>query len=268
MSPRPDAAVLALDQGTTGSTAFVFGPERRGPRPRLLRDHAALPDAGLGRARRRGDLGVSARRVVAEALAAAGIGARRARGHRHHEPARDHRGVGPQDRQAGPPRDRLAGAAAPPTICDGAQASGARGARPRAAPGSCSTPTSRAPRSRGSSTTCPALRARAERGELAFGTIDSWLIWKLTGGAVHVTDSTNASRTLLFNIRTRRWDDGALRAARRARRAMLPEVRPSAGRLRRTTVPGPARRGGARSPASPATSRPRSSARAASSRAW
>jgi len=53
-------------------------------------------------------------------------------------------------------------------------------------------------------------RARADR--LAFGTIDSWLIWKLTGGRVHVTDYTNASRTLLFNIRERRWDDDLLRA--------------------------------------------------------
>ena len=53
---RPDAVVLALDQGTTGSTALVFGPRRRGPRPRLRRDHAALPAAGLGGARRRGDL--------------------------------------------------------------------------------------------------------------------------------------------------------------------------------------------------------------------
>ncbi len=71
-------------------------------------------------------------------------------------------------------------------------------------------------------------RARAERGELAFGTIDSWLMWKLTGGASHVTDYTNASRTMLFNIRTLRWDDRLCRLLR-VPKAMLPEVRASAG---------------------------------------
>src|SRR3982751_4903486 len=53
----------------------------------------------------------------------------------------------------------------------------------------------------------PGARARAVRGELAFGTIDSWLIWQLTGGAVHATDASNASRTLLFDIARGDWDD-------------------------------------------------------------
>jgi sugar (pentulose or hexulose) kinase len=52
-------------------------------------------------------------------------------------------------------------------------------------------------------------RKRAEAGELCFGTIDSWLIYKLTGGKVHATDATNASRTLLFNIHTQTWDERA-----------------------------------------------------------
>ncbi len=56
----------------------------------------------------------------------------------------------------------------------------------------------------------PGARARAEAGELAFGTIDSWLAWKLTGGALHVTDASNASRTLLYNIHTGAWDDELL----------------------------------------------------------
>ena len=55
------------------------------------------------------------------------------------------------------------------------------------------------------------VRRRAEAGELAFGTVDTWLIWKLTGGAVHATDPSNASRTLLFNIHTGRWDEEMLR---------------------------------------------------------
>ena len=56
-------------------------------------------------------------------------------------------------------------------------------------------------------------RARAESGKLAFGTIDSWLIWKLTGGATHVTDPSNASRTMLFDIHAGDWDDELLTSA-------------------------------------------------------
>lgn len=56
----------------------------------------------------------------------------------------------------------------------------------------------------------PGARQQAERGELAFGTVDSWLIWKLTDGELHITDATNASRTLLFNIHTQQWDDELL----------------------------------------------------------
>lgn len=67
-------------------------------------------------------------------------------------------------------------------------------------------------------------RARAARGELAFGTIDSWLLWKLTGGTVHATDATNASRTALFNIRTQRWDDALLKFFK-VPKTLLPEVR-------------------------------------------
>lgn len=76
----------------------------------------------------------------------------------------------------------------------------------------------------------PGLAARAARGEAAAGTIDSWLLWKLSGGAVHATDPSNASRTLLFNLRTRDWDPELL-ALFGVPRAMLPEVRPTAGPL-------------------------------------
>ena len=66
-------------------------------------------------------------------------------------------------------------------------------------------------------------RAKAEKGELAFGTIDCWLLWHLTGGTVHVTDASNASRTALFNIRTQDWDDELLTFFK-VPRSMLPEV--------------------------------------------
>ncbi|WP_308425939.1 glycerol kinase GlpK [Actinokineospora fastidiosa] len=73
----------------------------------------------------------------------------------------------------------------------------------------------------------PGVRERAERGELLFGTLDTWLIWNLTGGALHVTDVTNASRTLLMDLRTLDWDDAILDAMA-IPRSLLPEIRPSA----------------------------------------
>mgnify|MGYP000520355297 CR=1 FL=1 len=69
-------------------------------------------------------------------------------------------------------------------------------------------------------------RRRAERGELAFGTVDTWLLWKLTGGKVHATDVSNASRTLLLDLRTGEWDDELLRLLR-IPRELLPQVRSS-----------------------------------------
>src|SRR3954468_4939949 len=71
-------------------------------------------------------------------------------------------------------------------------------------------------------------RVRAERGELAFGTVDAALLWKLTGGAVHATDVTNASRTLLMDLSRRQWDDELCQLFD-VPRAVLPEIRPSAG---------------------------------------
>ena len=72
----------------------------------------------------------------------------------------------------------------------------------------------------------PGARAATERGELAFGTVDSWLLWQLTGGRVHATDVSNAARTLLLDIRTQRWDDELL-ALFDIPASLLPEVRPS-----------------------------------------
>ena len=74
----------------------------------------------------------------------------------------------------------------------------------------------------------PRAAERAARGELCFGTIDAWLIWKLTGGAVHATDPTNASRTLLYDIRANRWDPELCRLLD-VPEAVLPTVKPSSG---------------------------------------
>jgi len=70
----------------------------------------------------------------------------------------------------------------------------------------------------------PGARERAERGELAFGTIDSWLVWQLTGGACHLTDASNASRTMMYNLHTGDWDDELLKVLG-VPRAVLPEVK-------------------------------------------
>ena len=113
------------------------------------------------------------------------------------------------DRQAGRQRDRLA---EPRQRADLRSAEGRRprGAGPRARPAWSSTPISPAPRSSTCSTPSPACARAPTRGEILFGTIDTFLIWRLTGGKAHVTDVSNASRTLLFNIHTLDWDDELL----------------------------------------------------------
>ncbi|MGL4269810.1 MAG: glycerol kinase GlpK [Plesiomonas sp.] len=87
-------------------------------------------------------------------------------------------------------------------------------------------------------------RERAKRGELLFGTVDTWLVWKMTQGRVHVTDYTNASRTMLFNIHTLDWDSKMLDALD-IPRAMLPQVRPSSEVYGQTNIGG---KGGTRIP--------------------
>jgi len=74
------------------------------------------------------------------------------------------------------------------------------------------------------------LRAKAKQGRLLFGTIDSWVLWKITGGAVHATDYTNASRTMLFNIDKLNWDEAILKRFAIPRQ-MMPQVKPSSGKF-------------------------------------
>jgi glycerol kinase len=82
----------------------------------------------------------------------------------------------------------------------------------------------------------PGARAQAEAGELAFGTVDSWLLWQLTGGQVHATDVSNASRTLMLNLHTLQWDAQLLQALR-IPAAVLPQVRPSMADFGYTLAP-------------------------------
>jgi glycerol kinase len=87
----------------------------------------------------------------------------------------------------------------------------------------------------------PDARAKARNGEILFGTVDTWLIWNLTEGAVHATDFTNASRTMLMDLAMGQWDDDLLRVFD-IPRAMLPEIVPSCGRVGTVAARCPGRR--------------------------
>lgn len=90
--------------------------------------------------------------------------------------------------------------------------------------------------------TISSLRRRASRGDILFGTIDTWLLWNLTGGKVHATDATNASRTLLLNLRKIRWDPEILKCLK-IPSAILPEVHPSSFPFGKTSAFGPLKAG-------------------------
>jgi len=92
----------------------------------------------------------------------------------------------------------------------------------------------------------PGARKQADRGELAFGTIDSWLLWQLTGGGLHATDVSNASRTMLFDVHRNRWDEELL-ALLQVPPSLMPQVLPSSadyGRTVDTLLGAPVRIGG------------------------
>ena len=219
---RPRRAAILIRPGR---------PDRRVRRREELPQR--LPGAGRGGARPGGDLGDPA------ALGPAGPRRRRRRTprdrrHRDHQPARDDDRLGSRDRPPDRQRDRLAEPG------HGAALRRAPGGRPRAAVPRAdrvcrSMPTSAGPKIAEILDRTPGARARAERGELAFGTVDAFLIWRLTGGRVHATDVSNASRTLLFDIHRLAWDEELLRdrrgpagdAARRSRPSSEVSARPT-----------------------------------------
>jgi glycerol kinase len=218
-------AILALDQGTTGSTALVFSPDgtvlarayvelgQHYPRPGWV-EHD--PD----------EIWASSLAVLERAIATAGLGAGelaaigitnqrettvvwdRATGRPIH-PA-----VVWQSRQTAERCERLKSAGHAPLI--------------RARTGLVVDAYFSGTKIGWILDVVSGARTRAERGELAFGTVDTWLLWRLTGGRVHATDPTNASRTLLFDIHRRAWDPELLEILD-VPAALLPEVRPSAG---------------------------------------
>jgi glycerol kinase len=217
-------SVLAIDQGTTGSTALVISRDgqvlgrsyseftQHFPRPGWV-EHDAL------------ELWEVTRRVAKEALSRAsgeaavwGIGITNQRetvvlwDRETLEPI--HRAIVWQDRRTAP-------------LCAELRARG-REAEVRARTGLLLDPYFSGTKLTWLFREHPELRARAEAGEIAAGTVDSWLLARLTGGAVHATDHTNASRTLLYNLETQGWDP-ALLSLLEVPDGILPDVRPSAG---------------------------------------
>ena len=215
--PRPGHLELARDRLRRAR------PHRRDRAARVPPD---LPEARLGRARPARDLGLAAGDRARGARQGRPPASRHRR-RRHHQPARDDHRLEPHHRRADPQRHRLAGPAHRAGLRRAKRSRRAASSRSFAsAPASSSTPTSPAPSSPGCSTTSPARAAPPARGELAFGTVDTWLLWKLTGGRVHATDPSNASRTLLFDVPRGAWSDELLPALD-VPREVLPEVHPS-----------------------------------------
>ena len=197
--------VMAIDQGTTSTRCIVF--DHRG---RLVsvaqREHQQyFPQAGLGRARRRGDLAQRRAASCPRRCAEAGVDRRR-RSPRSASPT----SARPRWCGTGAPASRSASAIVWQDTRTDALVAGARRATPAptgsATCAACrSPPTSPAPKLRWLLDHVAGLRERAERGEVLFGTMETWLIWNLTGGpngGMHVTDVTNASRTMLMDIHT------------------------------------------------------------------
>jgi glycerol kinase len=217
--------VLALDQGTTGSTALVVGEDGavlgRGyrelpqyyPQPGWVEhDPAEIWATQLAAAR----TALAQARVAPREVAAIGITNQRETtllwDRRTGEPV--HRAIVWQCRRSAPLCERLRAAGLEPLV--------------RARTGLVLDAYFSGTKIAWLLDAHPELRARAARGELAFGTVDSWLLWRLTGGRVHATDPSNASRTLCFDIHRLDWDP-ELTGRLGIPRDVFPAVRPSAG---------------------------------------
>ncbi|PYS83365.1 MAG: glycerol kinase [Acidobacteria bacterium] len=217
--------VLSIDQGTTGTTALVFDRDCRVrgrgyseftqhyPRPGWVEHDAE-------------EIWRVSLRAAREALAGAGVG------------ARELRAVGvTNQRETVLAWERAGGAAVGRAIvwqdrrtaaaCDELKSRGLEDVI-REKTGLVLDPYFSGTKIKWLLDNTPSLRERAARGEVVFGTIDSWLVWKLTGGRAHATDCSNASRTLLFNVNTLEWDDELLSLFGVPREA-LPEVKASSG---------------------------------------
>jgi len=217
--------ILALDQGTTGSRAMVVDPDGavRGSGYVELTQHYPQPgwvehdaeEIWQSTLRAIG-LALSAARITAAEVAAIGITNQRETSMLWERASGRpvHRAIVWQCRRTAPFCERLKADGAEPEF--------------RRKTGLVLDPYFSGTKIRWLLDEVPGARGRAERGELAFGTVDSWLLWRLTGGAVHATDPSNASRTLCFDIHALRWDEELCKALG-VPLALLPVVKPSAG---------------------------------------
>jgi len=218
-------AILALDQGTTGSTALVFDGEGEVVGRAYAELTQSYPQPGWVEHDPE-EIWRTSHRVMVAALAHAGV------------PAREVAAIGiTNQRETTVVWDRATGAPVHPAVVwQSRQTAGIceelrqRDLEPlfRERTGLVVDAYFSGTKIRWILDRHPEVRERAENGEVLFGTVDTWLLWKLTGGAVHATEPTNASRTLLFNIHDQCWDPELL-AALDVPAGMLPEVRPSAG---------------------------------------
>ena len=227
--------VLALDQGTTSTRAIAFHAPALTPIAAARRPLAQHYPAAGWVEHDPADLLQDSIAVLREALAAAG------------GTARDVAGIGiANQRETTLLWQRASGRPLAPAIVwqDRRTAAACDALRPHesrvaARTGLCIDPYFCATKLAWLLDHIDGARAAAGRGELAFGTVDSWLLWHLTDGRVHATDATNASRTLLYDIHRGDWDDGLLDLFR-IPRAVLPTIGDSAGRFGTTTALGAA----------------------------
>ena len=212
--------LLAIDQGTTSTRAILFDPAGGIHHTARVALRQIYPQPGLGRARSGRNLAGRRRDLPRGDRRRAGPPDRR---DRHHQPARNHGAVGPR-LPAARYTTRSSGRTGAPRHC--ARAGARRGSAERVASrtGLVIDPYFSASKIRWLLDNVAGLRERAEAGEIAFGTIDSFLLWRLTGGKLHATDVTNASRTMLFDLHRLAWDDELLREFD-IPRALLPEIR-------------------------------------------
>lgn len=215
--------ILALDQGTTSSRAIVFGRDGRVVAKAQEEFEQILPGPGLvehdPEAIWTSQLGVAQQAISAASLSADQIAAIGVASQRETTILWDRRTGRPvanavvwQSRVSAPICDRLKADGCEPVF--------------RAKTGLLLDPYFSGTKIKHLLDTHEGLRARARKGEILFGTVDTWLLWRLSGGRLHITDLSNASRTLIFNIHTLDWDDELLRILD-IPRAMLPEVRSS-----------------------------------------
>ena len=220
--------ILAIDQGTTSSRAIVFRADISIASVAQQEFPQHFPASGWVEHEPE-DIWTSTIAVCREALKKANARRQGHRRDRHHQPARNHRGVGPRHGARPCIAPSSGRTAAPPTSARSSRAT-ATSLRSQQKTGLIIDPYFSGTKVAWILDQVPGARKRAEAGELLFGTVDCYLLWRLTGGKVHATDATNASRTLLFNIHSGAWDDELLNILR-VPRSMLPEVKDSSAKF-------------------------------------